>query len=238
MKKELILKLLLIVWAIEIIGEIVLAFYNIPYLVLIFKPLLMPLLAYWYVKSSSKPSKILLYALLFSWFGDVFLMFLPINANFFLAGLVSFLVTHIIYIVIFVKNIDTSKKSILKRRPHLVLPFVLFGLSLFAFLTQTAHPAFNPIQIPVAVYSTVIMFMVIAAIARFERVKQNSFALVLVGALLFMFSDTFIALTNFTYLFENYEYVAKIMIMTMYVLGQYLIVKGLLEQENEEIILN
>jgi len=233
MKKELILKLLVLCFVIEIIGELISALYDVPYLVFIFKPFLMPLLAYWYIKSTTKPSKILLYALFFSWFGDVFLMFVAVNPNFFLAGLVSFLTTHLLYIVIFVKNIDTSKKSILKRRPQFILLFVLYGLSLLAFLNQTAHPAFLPMKIPVAVYATVIMLMVVTAIGRFERVNQKSFSLVLVGALLFMFSDTFIALNKFTYILENQAYAARIFIMLMYVLGQYLIVKGLLEQEAE-----
>lgn len=233
MKKEIVLKLLILGLVIELIGEVILTLYEVPYLVLIFKPFLMPLLAYWYLKSTSNPLKILLYALLFSWLGDVFLMFVPINQNFFLAGLGSFLITHILYIYIFVKYIDNSKKSILKRRPQFILLFVLYGLSLLAFLNQTAHPAFLAMKIPVVVYASVIMIMVITAVARYERVKQNSFSLVLVGALLFMFSDTFIALSRFTYILENQVFMSRLLIMSMYVLGQYLIVKGLLEQETE-----
>lgn len=226
-----ILKLLVAVFAFELLGEIIYVFFELPFLIFIFKPLLMPLLAYWYIKHTDTPLKPLLYALFFSWGGDVALMFLPYSEHFFLVGLASFLVAHIMYIYIFLKYVDRSQKNILKRRPHLVLPFVLFGLSLFAYLSQVGHEAFLPMKIPVAVYASVIMIMVISAIARFDRVKQNSFAWVLIGALLFMFSDTFIALNNFSPIFDEYKYVAKTLIMTLYVLGQYYIVKGILEEQ-------
>lgn len=234
MKKEMLLKILFAVFVFELIGEMVFIFFEIPIFIFLFKPLLMPLLAFWYLKNTDKPLKPLLYALGFSWGGDVALMFLPYNENFFLAGLASFLVAHLLYIYIFLKFVDRSKKLILKRRPHLVLPFVLFGLSLLAFLAREAHPDFPAMKIPIIVYASVIMLMVISAIARFERVTQNSFAWVLIGALLFMFSDTIIALNNFSLLFEDYKYAAKILIMSLYVLGQFYIVKGVLEQQKQE----
>lgn len=230
-----VLKLLLVVFAFEFLGELLIIFYDSPVLLFIFKPLLMPLLAWWYLKSTTTPIKALLYALAFSWGGDVALMFLPYSENFFLAGLGSFLIAHLIYIYIFVKYVDTSKKNILKRRPHLVLPFVLFGLSLLAYLNQTAHEAFLPMKIPVIVYASVIMLMVITAIARYERVGQKSFSWVLIGALLFMFSDTCIALNNFSFLFYDHKYIAKALVMSLYVLGQYFIVKGVLEAQNETV---
>ena len=71
-----------------------------------------------------------------------------------------------------------------------------------------------------------------SAIGRFDKVNQKSFAWVLVGALLFMFSDTLIALNNFTTFFEGNKYLAKIFIMSFYAGGQYLIVKGFFEQKN------
>jgi uncharacterized membrane protein YhhN len=235
MKANLIIKIYFLVLILEIIGEIVFDFYKIPYLVYIFKPLLMPLLIYWYKRLDSEALRLMIYALVFSFLGDVFLMFLmqfPTKDSFFLAGLGSFLLTHVLYLYIFVKHTTIQKKAIFWRRPHLALPFILYGASLLAFLAKEGNPSFIEMKIPVIVYASVIMLMVLAAIARFDKVNQKSFAWVLIGAFLFMFSDTLIALNNFTSLFEGNKYFAKIFIMSLYAGGQFLIVKGFVEQKN------
>ena len=238
MKTKKILNIFLIVLNVELLGEILLEIYNFPYLVYILKPLLMPILIFWYKKSAKKEIKILIYALVFSFFGDVFLMFLPLSEHFFLAGLASFLITHLLYFVIFVKYIEKEPKSIFWKRPHLALPFVLYGLSLIAFLSKTANPKFIEMKIPVIVYASVIMLMVLSAIGRYNKVNQKSFSLIIVGALLFMFSDTLIALNNFASIFDNYKYLARILIMILYSIGQYLIVFGILEQNKLKTSLN
>jgi len=64
---------------------------------MIFKPLLMTSLAVVYLVSVKKPSFWLLSALFFSFWGDVFLLD---KTNFFVFGLASFLVAHVVYIKI------------------------------------------------------------------------------------------------------------------------------------------
>ena len=59
------------------------------------KPLLMPVLIFYFYSSVkfsfNKLHKIMIAALVFSWMGDMFLMFVRFNEFFFLAGLASFL---------------------------------------------------------------------------------------------------------------------------------------------------
>ena len=230
-KKDRIVKIFFFVLFVELIGEVLLDFLNFPYLVYSFKPLLMPILIYWYKKSKSDYLNILVYALSFSFLGDVFLMFLPVSEHFFLAGLASFLITHLLYLIVFVKYINNKEKSIFWKKPHLSLPFILYGFSLVAYLTQMENPKFIEMKIPVIVYASVIMLMVLSAIGRYNKVNQKSFSLVLIGALLFMFSDTLIALNNFSNIFDSNKYVARILIMILYSFGQFLIVKGIIEQK-------
>ncbi|MEJ0106730.1 MAG: lysoplasmalogenase family protein [Bacteroidota bacterium] len=45
--------------------------------------------------------KWILFALFFSWAGDILLLFVADNASFFLAGLSAFLIAHIFYIFFF-----------------------------------------------------------------------------------------------------------------------------------------
>src|SRR6476620_10950282 len=69
------------------------------------KPLLMPLLLVFFIfqtkifASSLKNWTIL--ALLFSWTGDVLLMFESANSNFFIFGLAAFLIAHVFYILFY-----------------------------------------------------------------------------------------------------------------------------------------
>src|SRR5262245_25420199 len=69
------------------------------------KPLIViSIAAYFYSQTRNARSplrKWILLALLFSWIGDVALMFQGRDPNFFLAGLSSFLIAHIFYIIFF-----------------------------------------------------------------------------------------------------------------------------------------
>lgn len=234
MKANLIVKIYFLVLFLELLGELLFDFYQIPYLIFFFKPLLMPILIYWYKKSDAEALNTMVFALAFSFLGDLFLMFTSFSEHFFLAGLASFLITHILYLYLFVLKTTEKKRAIFWKRPHLTLPFILYGASLLAFLAKEGTADFAAMKTPVIVYSTVIILMVLAAIARFDKVNQKSFAWVLIGAFLFMFSDSFIALKNFSSFFDGYTYLARISIMSLYAIGQYLIVKGFLEQQNNK----
>ena len=232
MEKDKIIKIYFLVVVLELIGEVLFHFTDSRSLIYAFKPLLMPTLIYWYIKSDENYSKTIVYALIFAFIGDFSLMFLHLNPLFFLIGLCSFLMTHLLYIFLFNRYTDKNEKSIFWRRPHLALPFLLFGLSFMAFLFRENSPKFIEMQIPLIIYTSVIMLMVLSAIGRFNKASQSSFSWVLVGAILFMFSDTIIALVNFSDIFEGFIYLGNVIIMLLYCLAQYLIIKGLLDQKS------
>ena len=74
-----------------------------------FKLLLMPvLLVYFWTNTKSKKyavsTSLITVALIFSWLGDFFLLKEKNSSNlFFLLGMVSFLITHILYIIFFIR---------------------------------------------------------------------------------------------------------------------------------------
>lgn len=70
---------------------------------------------------------LVLLGLIFSFAGDTLLMFADRSANFFMFGLISFLLAHICYITAFL-NISHSKTGLLKQIPWLILPFVIYLL--------------------------------------------------------------------------------------------------------------
>lgn len=193
------------------------------------KPLLMPILAvvfYQYARLSfNSLHKKIFIALFFSWLGDVFLMFVFKHELFFLAGLGSFLVAHIIYIIAFRAITLKEIKAILPQKWWLLLPlvayFILLVSSFFSLVPMD-------MKAPVAVYSFTIAVMVVMAINRYGRVNDKSFSMVLGGALLFMFSDSIIAVNKFS--FHDQMSYAGVAIMLLYCVGQLYIVKGIAKQ--------
>jgi uncharacterized membrane protein YhhN len=198
---------------------------------LISKPLLMPALIGWFVMAAgplNRIHKLFVAAFIFSWGGDVALMFVPVNPNYFLLGLVSFLITHILYTVGFAGVTNKTVKPLLPQRAWVLTPLVLYLVVLLSLLLPAINnnPETKPVLIPVIVYTTAIGTMVVYSINRYKRVGDTSFALVFGGALLFMVSDSCIAINRFLQPVP----MAGVIIMALYLGGQYLIGKGMLEQ--------
>ncbi|GIV33868.1 MAG: hypothetical protein KatS3mg031_1403 [Chitinophagales bacterium] len=188
------------------------------------KPLLMPVLILWYLSATrghrSQLHYIMTGAFVFSWVGDVLLM--KKDELFLLGGLGAFLITHLLYIGVFTKEVkEAGRDMILKRKPWLALPFI--GLTAGMIILIFNHLEAS-MKLPVVVYALVITVMVIMAIARYGNVDYRSFQSVLLGAMLFMISDSLIALDRFY--FKGHLWQADFFIMTLYISGQFLIAKG------------
>jgi uncharacterized membrane protein YhhN len=81
-------------------------------------------------------------------------------------------------------------------------------------------------QFPVAVYTTAITCMVIAALIRKPTVSW--YLPVVVGVILFMISDAGIAINKFGKQYGGANY----FIMSTYMIAQYLIVRGVIERDD------
>lgn len=212
----------------EIIGHEVLRY--------IFKPLLMITLVGFYYQQVAgqwnRAHKLMVAAFFFSWVGDVSLMLVFKNENLFLAGLVSFLITHLLYTVAFNRVDLRDKEALLPKQIWKVTPLMLYMAVLFYFLIPgiSSNEKTNPLLVPVIVYAVAIANMVAFAVNRYGRVNDDSFKLVFAGALLFMFSDSIIAINKFLHPFPT----ASIFIMALYITGQYLIAQGMLSQFNRK----
>jgi uncharacterized membrane protein YhhN len=220
---------LLLVYLVFCIAEIVAEFFELQMLRYLVKPTLMIVLALYFYQES-KPditsfAKKILAALVFSWGGDVFLMF----PDLFLPGLISFLIAHIFYILAFTENIHrASERRSIVNIVLFALPFLFFSFTLFSFLL----PNLGEMMIPVGVYTSVITVMGISAAIRPQSVGKQSYIMVLAGAVIFMISDSIIALNKFMY-HDELPY-ARIIIMVTYLLAQYLIVEGCLNFINSQ----
>ncbi|WP_223034136.1 lysoplasmalogenase [Hanstruepera marina] len=183
--------------------------------------LLIALLVFYYTRSKSIPvplKRLTLGALLFSLLGDIALMFVDQSAHYFTAGLASFLIAHILYIFVFLKARNRSKS------PWLLASILLvYGTGLFWLLNDNL----GPMLLPVFLYMLVILTMATTAFLREGRVPKISFYLVFFGAILFLISDSLLAVNKFytPLAFSN------ISIMFTYASAQLFIVFGLIKQQ-------
>lgn len=144
--------------------------------------------------------------LLFSLAGDIFLM-LP--RDHFIAGLVSFLLAHLCYIGAFGAQVSW---------PYLSwwgLPVVGFAFGIYRLLA----PHLGKMQLPVLVYMMVISLMAWLALTLFVQ-QQTTWALwAASGAVLFVISDSTLALNRFRQRFWS----AQFIVLGTYYLAQWLI---------------
>lgn len=189
------------------------------------KPLILLSLIGYYLSTVIDRSNLLLLALVFSLGGDVALMFQSVNENFFLIGLASFLIAHILYILVYrqFRNEDATDELVGIQKIRLSMPIILAGTGLVVVL----YPHLGAFKVPVLIYAGTIITMVMNALFRAGRTNKLSFVLVLVGAILFMISDSILAINRFMMPVTYSEF----LIMSTYAGAQYLIVQGLIRHQ-------
>lgn len=189
------------------------------------KPLLLPVLALTVYASTSagKQRGVFLVALVFSFLGDVLLMFEHLNALYFIFGLVSFLIAHLLYILFFmrIRKQDPAGSQV----SIIVIAFVIaYGLSLVLFL----WPSLGDLKIPVAIYAMVICSMLLSSVAVLKLVSLSAAKDFLTGALLFVASDSILALNKF---YQPFPW-AAVLIMLTYILAQYFLTRGFIHYQS------
>jgi uncharacterized membrane protein YhhN len=118
--------------------------------------------------------------------GDFFLAIEDLDKRFFLAGLVSFLAGHIVYIMLFSGLPDTAATLPIWLRTVFIAVVIFVALAMSAQL----WPAVGDMRWPVMVYIMAIVAMASAAVT-------NGGGLVVAGAATFMASDCILATERF-----------------------------------------
>ena len=182
------------------------------------KPLLMITLLLYFLSASRGYPAWRIYvviALVFSWAGDIFMIW----SDMFIAGLLSFLVAHVFYIITYHRTGAASGEL----RPLDILKFVLLGV----ILIWVIYPGLGNLLVPVLVYALVLLSMGVWAHKRRGATPTISFMLVSIGVLLFVISDGLIAVNKFAFEIPA----ERFLIMSTYISAQYLIIQGLLKHE-------
>jgi len=173
-----------------------------------------------YIAASATLIKSALYkwvigALVFSWIGDILLMLESKGSIFFIFGLISFLIAHICYIDFF--NVIRLKRQI-KTNWSIIGAVAIYYFTLIIFL----FPHLGALKIPVIIYGIVISSMLAIAL-HLRTIKFAAAGIsIMLGAILFVASDTMLAINKF---YAPFEY-AGILILITYAFAQLMIVSG------------
>ncbi|PTU31528.1 lysoplasmalogenase [Stenotrophobium rhamnosiphilum] len=127
----------------------------------------------------------MLLALVLSLIGDICLMFE--GNGWFVGGLSSFLLAHLAFIPALLYGVDSPTL------PLWSAGIVLWGLGFFIWLL----PKTGPLKPAVLVYGTILMSLALAAIARWNVAPTEAARLALVGAILFVISDSALSVRKF-----------------------------------------
>lgn len=191
---------------------------------MIFKASLMPiilLLLFLNLRVSENRSHIIMAAaFIFSCAGDILLQLNGPGRDLFIHGLGSFLLAQIMYIVVFLSL--PGRNDFLVHRWYFSIPVIAYGLILIMLL----YDDLSEMKVPVIIYATILLMMLAAAMNRFYKSRKDSYFLTLSGAVLFVISDSVIAIDRFTYHFKS----STLIIMLAYITAQFLIAMGYIKQ--------
>ncbi len=180
------------------------------------KPLLMPMLALFYVFGVpiATVNWLIVAGLIFGTMGDIFLM---LEEKWFIYGMGAFLVNQILYTIAFFLSITN------------IAAFPIWGLFLLAPVLLILYfnmPKFmhklGELKIPVYVYMVVILIMHISALLTLAEFNGLPFIFIYLGSLLYVFSDSFVAIEAF----EKETPQAGLIAMATYILCQLYITLG------------
>jgi uncharacterized membrane protein YhhN len=184
------------------------------------KPLLMPLLIFYFgaaTRETNRARFLVIGALFFSWLGDVALLFDRAHQAFFMLGLAAFLAAHLCYIAYFLK-IRRLNRPLELPNPLVFAAIAVYTLVLFGFLA----PSVGGLFYPVAVYAGALAAMLAASLAAFDFSRHDFGRLCAGGAFLFLLSDSILAVNRFAAPVP----LAPLWIMLTYGLAQLLIIEG------------
>jgi len=209
----------IILFSIALIANIAAGLLKNQVLDYISKPFIVVAIAGYFLSETrniTSPFKVwIMFALCFSWTGDVLLMFQEKDSSFFLMGLSTFLVAHIFYIIFF-HRVRVQEKIKGVAWPAVVV--VIYYGALITFLS----PYLGDMKLPVRIYGIVISFMLMLALHMLFLQNKVARKWMVQGAMLFIISDSVLALNKF---YQSFE-IAGVIIMLTYGLAQLFLIEG------------
>ena len=209
------IKIAFVVFVLVSVLDIIGIIFKFPILVYAFKPLVLLSLLALYTYSVSNRNKWYILALVFSFLGDVFLLFE--GQLFFMIGLVSFLIAHILFIKIILSWL--TKSSLF----NITVAFIPFLIT-FSGLIYVLKDSLNELLIPVIIYGITISIFGVVSLLNYLNTKTTKALWMFFGALVFIISDSILAIHKFYFSKE----ILGILVMATYIVAQYLIYRSMI----------
>lgn len=215
-----------IIFFLALFAELSVLFFQLNDFQIFTKPLLMLILLVYFRMNSLESidtKYLIIFALVFSWFGDVFLLFEKQNSSLFIFGLGSFLIAHLCYIVYF--------NQIRRRNGVSFVPKILVSLCVLIYVVSlfiVLVPNLKSLQIPVFFYALTLAAMLLTSFHAFDFTKHRFGKLCIAGTILFVVSDSILSINRF---YQPFKF-ANILIMLTYAVAQFLITIGALDNLN------
>ncbi len=192
-----------------------------PWLEFLSRPLIMISLGIYYIinipRNYTWQHLIFGIGLFFALLGDILSLFEHEIIYYFV--IVCFMICQLSYTYV----LYHERSGWIQKHPYVLLFFVFYALLLLSVLWSNL----DQLKAIAIVYAFVILSMGAMAINRKGNVSQKSYVLVLSGSVLFIISDSLIAIDRYTY---NLPY-EGISIMSIYMIAQYSLVIGYLENQ-------
>ncbi|MBO4872828.1 MAG: lysoplasmalogenase [Lachnospiraceae bacterium] len=183
------------------------------------KPFILLFLLGFYCCAADPVMATVVLALLFSWLGD--LLLIKKGTKWFAAGGVAFMISHIFFIVSYLKQTDFGSVPVLAA-VLLIAAFVTAALILFHYLRP---------HLPKALFYPMLAYLILNGLmncfAWFRSLTIGGLAglITAVGALLFFVSDSSLFFVRFH---KESRLKTHFLVMLTYSLGEFLIVLGLI----------
>jgi len=183
------------------------------------KGFILPFLLFWYLFSVQEPSVSVIAAIVFSWLGDVLLIFKGVK--WFTAGGISFEVSHVFFIISYISNIDFS----------LIPLWVIIVLGLiYLILCISVFRGLKP-YLPKVLFVAMFIYLMINATQncfafyRMLSLKNLAGVITFVGTTLFFVSDSTLFYVRFK---KDGKERNHFVVMLTYIVAEFLIVLGLM----------
>lgn len=185
------------------------------------KPFLLILLLMFYLHATDHPMLFLVLALLTSWIGDVLLI--PKGHNYFVAGGISFLFSHLFFMLVYANHIVLDKVVW-----WIVIPVALIYFLVAYRIIAVLKPMMSKKMITAMTFYLIFnTIMNVFALMKLFSTQHLGSLVAYIGALLFYVSDCALFLVRY-YPKPEIIYKKHFTIMLTYLLGELLIVTGIL----------
>lgn len=186
------------------------------------KPFLVLSVIFYYIfAGAGNLSPVLIAALIASWLGDILLI--PKGMKWFTAGGISFMVSHILFITVYIQNV-----AFVNVNYAIVIPaaVIYFGIAAFVIYKLRSH-ASKIMQIPLFAYLLFNATMNVFALMQLVSNPCTGTVLAYIGAVMFFISDCSLFIVRFV---EDNKIIYKkhFTVMLTYILAEFLITQGIL----------